>query len=179
MRQVLLDREFWNAIGRARFEIPVLLKDPDFVEFVRAYHLSSADDGDERFEEAYAAALIVGRNLENIGNMVRNGLTDKRIFLEQYANLVVMARDATEPLLMIRREAEASDTPWEDFEYLTVLSRRWLAEARSSYPKTEARILPSYAQAPEAEASYKPPPTPRNAKNRPSAPSAPASQKNV
>jgi hypothetical protein len=77
--------------------------------------------------------------------MVRNGLTDKRIFLEQYANLVVTAWDAVEPLLRLRREATRSDTPWEDFEYLTVLARQWSA-SRSSYPKGVARILPTYAR---------------------------------
>jgi hypothetical protein len=144
MRQVLLDHDFWNSIGRTRFEIPTLLEDPDFREFVREFHLTSAREGVERFEGPYEAALIVGRNLENIGNMVRNGLTDKRIFLEQYANLVVMSWDAIEPLLRIRREATQSDAPWEDFEYLTFLSRQWLSEKRSCYPKDASRILPSY-----------------------------------
>jgi hypothetical protein len=146
LRQVLLDAEFWNAIGRVRFEIPVLLDDPAFVKFVREYHLSDATtENDERFDGPYVAALMVGRNLENVGNMIRNGLTDQRIFLEQYADFVVTAWDAVEPLLRLRREATRSDTPWEDFEYLTVLARQWSA-SRSSYPKGVARILPSYAR---------------------------------
>jgi len=145
LRQVLLDSAFWNAIGRTRFEIPRLLEDPEFRKFVREFHLSSAGEGDERYDDPYTAALTVGRNLENIGNMIRNGLTDRRVFLEQYANLVVMAWDAVEPLLRIRREAAQSDTPWEDFEYLTVLARRWMSESGSCYPKGVARILPSFA----------------------------------
>jgi hypothetical protein len=146
LRQVLLDAAFWNAIGRVRFEIPALLDDPRFVRFVREYHLSGAtDDDDELFDGPYTAALTVGRNLENVGNMIRNGLTDKRIFLEQYASLVVTAWDAIEPLVRLRREAAGRDTPWEDFEYLTVLSRRWLAQSKSSYPKDVERILPTFA----------------------------------
>jgi hypothetical protein len=143
LRQVLLDVAFWNAIGRVRFEIPALLKEPEFRRFVREFHLKSASDGDERYEGPYSAALVVGRNLENVGNMIRNGLTDRRIFLEQYANLVVMAWDALEPLLIIRREALESDTPWEDLEYLTVLARRWTSEQGSCYPQDMPRILPS------------------------------------
>jgi hypothetical protein len=142
LRQVLLDSDFWNAVGRARFEIPGLLKDPEFRTFVRNAHLSSATDWEERYDAPYTAVLTVGRNLENIGNMIRNGLTDKRIFLEQYANLVTTSWDAIEPLLIIRREAEGSDAAWEDFEYLTVLSRKWISETRSCYPKGVARILP-------------------------------------
>lgn len=145
LRQVLLDDEFIESMGHIRFEIRELLKDPQFLEFVRQFHLTSAVDGDERYERPYAAALRVGRNLENIGNMIRNGLTDRRIFLEQYANLVVMVWDGTEPLLKIRREATGDDATWEDFEYLTVLSRRWIAEGRSCYPKGVERILPPAA----------------------------------
>jgi hypothetical protein len=82
LRQVLLDDAFIESMGHVRFEIRELLKDPQFLEFVRQFHLSTASDGDERYERPYAAALRVGRNLENIGNMIRNGLTDRRIFLE-------------------------------------------------------------------------------------------------
>jgi len=55
-------------------------------------------DDNERYDSLYEELLVVGRNLENIGNTIRNGLTDERIFLEQYANLVIVAWDATEPL---------------------------------------------------------------------------------
>jgi hypothetical protein len=147
LRQVLLDDEFIASMGHIRFEIRELLKDPQFLEFVRQYHLSSATDGDERYDRLYSAALRVGRNLENIGNMIRNGLTDRRIFLEQYAILVVMAWDGTEPLLKVRREAAGNDAIWEDFEYLTVLSRRWIAEVRSCYPNGVERILPPTSSA--------------------------------
>jgi hypothetical protein len=142
LRQVLLDDVFIESMGHVRVEIRDLLKDPQFLEYVRQYHLSSATEGDDRYDRPYLAALRVGRNLENIGNMIRNGLTDRRIFLEQYANLVVMAWDGTEPLLRIRREATGNDATWEDFEYLTVLSRRWISEVRSCYPKGFERILP-------------------------------------
>jgi hypothetical protein len=142
LRQVLLDDAFIESMGHVRFEIRELLKDPLFLAYVRQFHLSSASDGDERYDRPYMAALRVGRNLENIGNMIRNGLTDRRIFLEQYANLVVMAWDGTEPLLRIRREATGNDATWEDFEYLTVLARRWISEVRSCYPKGVERILP-------------------------------------
>jgi hypothetical protein len=142
LRQVLLDDAFIDSMGHVRFEIRELLKDPQFLEYVRQFHLSTASEGDERYDRPYQAALRVGRNLENIGNMIRNGLTDRRIFLEQYASLVVMAWDGTEALLRIRREATGNDATLEDFEYLTVLSRRWISEVRSCYPKGVERILP-------------------------------------
>lgn len=145
LRQVLLDRGFLEAVGRARQRVPELMKEPAFCRYVASYHDGGADD-DERYDPLYEEILVVGRNLENIGNMIRNGLTDGRIFLEQYATLVIVAWDSTEPLLRIRRAATRSDAPWEDFEYLTVLARRWVAERGSAYPEGVARILPPFEE---------------------------------
>jgi hypothetical protein len=145
IRQVLLDRDFLEAVGRAREEVPKLMKEPAFRKYVADYHLGLAEDN-ERYDSLYEEILLVGRNLENIGNMVRNGLTDGRIFIEQWAPLVITAWDAVEPLLRIRRVAERRDYGWEDFEYLTVLARRWVAENRSAYPKNTPHILPPYTE---------------------------------
>lgn len=145
LRQVLLDRDFLQAVGRARQEVPVLMKEPAFRKYVADYHYRGAEDN-ERYDSLYEEILVVGRNLENIGNMIRNGLTDGRIFLEQYATLVIVAWDATAPLLRIRRAATRSDAPWEDFEYLTVLAKRWIAKSGSAYPKDVPRILPPHAE---------------------------------
>jgi len=141
--EVLLDRAFLQAVGRARQEVPALMTEPAFRKYVADYHFGLADDN-ERYDSIYEEILLVGRNLENIGNMIRNGLTDGRIFIEQWAPLVVTAWNAIEPLLRIRRVAEQADYAWEDFEYLTVLARRWIAENRTAYPRNVARILPPY-----------------------------------
>lgn len=145
LRQVLLDRAFLEAVGRARQEVPKLMKEPAFRKYVADYHLGLADDN-ERYDSLYEEILLVGRNLENIGNMVRNGLTDGRIFIEQWSPLVTTAWNAIEPLLRIRRVAEQADYAWEDFEYLTVLARRWMVENRSAYPAGVERILPPYSE---------------------------------
>jgi hypothetical protein len=145
LRQVLLDRDFLEAVGRARQEVPMLMKEPAFRKYVADYHLGLAEDN-ERYDSLYEEILLVGRNLENIGNMVRNGLTDGRIFIEQWSPLVIVAWNAIEPLLRIRRVAERADYAWEDFEYLTVLARRWIAEKGSAYPAGVERILPPHTQ---------------------------------
>jgi hypothetical protein len=145
LRQVLLDRDFLEAVGRARQEVPKLMKEPAFRKYVADYHLGLAEDN-ERYDSLYEEILLVGRNLENIGNMVRNGLTDGRIFIEQWSPLVITAWNAIEPLLRIRRAAERADYAWEDFEYLTVLARRWIAEKGSAYPAGVERIIPPHAE---------------------------------
>ncbi|HET9343372.1 MAG TPA: hypothetical protein VFO25_10705 [Candidatus Eremiobacteraceae bacterium] len=145
LRQILLDRDMFEAVGRARQEVPELMKEPAFRRYVADYHLGLAADN-ERYDSLYEDILVVGRNLENIGNMIRNGLTDARIFVEQYSPLVMIAWDAIEPLLRIRRAATRSDSDWEDFEYLTVLARRWTAEKSSAYPAGVERILPPHSE---------------------------------
>lgn len=92
------------------------------------------------------AARVVGSNLENIGNMVRNGLTDGRLFIEQFGNVVVDMWDVLEPLTRVRRAAERSDSGWEDFEYLTILSREWIRSGGSAFPKTRRRLLPPWTE---------------------------------
>ncbi|MFI5389364.1 MAG: hypothetical protein ACHQY2_06560, partial [Candidatus Eremiobacterales bacterium] len=38
LRQVLLDRDFLEAVGRARQEVPMLMKEPAFRKYVADYH---------------------------------------------------------------------------------------------------------------------------------------------
>jgi|SRR5579884_533949 len=89
------------------------------------------------------AARIVGSNLENIGNMIRNRLTDQRIFLEQFGNVVTEAWDLLEPYTCIRRKFQADhDTIWEDFEYLTILAREAARTQDTVFPRNRQRLLP-------------------------------------
>jgi hypothetical protein len=136
--------EFENAMQRARRDIPRLLTDDNFRRFVARARTEYPADTPAEFVEVWTAASFVGSHLENIGNMVRNGLTDRRIFLEQWTPLVTSAWTLLEPLTILRREASRSDTPWEDFEYLTVLSRDAMARYSTFYPKDTPRILPSF-----------------------------------
>jgi hypothetical protein len=95
--------------------------------------------------DAYAmirAARLVGSNLENVGNMIRNGLTDGRMFVEQFGNVVMEAWNLLEPYTCIRRKyAPEHDAIWEDFEYLTILSRNWFETRGSAFPANQQRLL--------------------------------------
>jgi diadenosine tetraphosphatase ApaH/serine/threonine PP2A family protein phosphatase len=137
--------EFESAMQRARRDLPRLLTDTSFRTFVARARTEYPVDTPAEFIEVWTAASLVGSHLENIGNMVRNGLTDRRIFLEQWTPLVTSAWTLLEPIIVLRREATRSDTPWEDFEYLTVLSRDAMNRYPTFYPKDTKRILPSVA----------------------------------
>lgn len=93
------------------------------------------------------AARHVGSNLENIGNMVRNGLTDESLFIEQFGNVVEEAWGVLLPYTCLRRKFESGhDAIWEDFEYLTILSRKWAATRGSTFPRNVERILPPWTE---------------------------------
>ena len=93
------------------------------------------------------AAKLVGSNLENIGNMVRNGLTDERFFIEQFGNLVTEAWDLLRPYTCIRRKlSDAHDAVWEDLEYLTILANEWQQTTGSAFPKGMRRLLPPWPE---------------------------------
>ena len=95
--------------------------------------------------EMRKAARLVGSNLENIGNMIRNRLTDQRLFIEQFGNTVSQAWDLLEPLTRVRRKfMKEHDAIWEDFEYLTILSREWMQTQGSAFPKNRRRLLPPW-----------------------------------
>jgi hypothetical protein len=96
--------------------------------------------------EMRAAARVVGSNLENIGNMIRHGLTDGQLFVEQFGNVVSDAWEMLEPYARVRRKFEAShDAVWEDFERLTILSRDWTRDHPTAFPHTR-RLLPPWQE---------------------------------
>ncbi|MDP9110828.1 MAG: hypothetical protein M3M96_04270 [Candidatus Eremiobacteraeota bacterium] len=97
--------------------------------------------------EMRKAAGHVGSNLENIGNMVRNRLTNEEMFIEQFGNVVDEAWEALLPYTCMRRKfSNNHDAIWEDFEYLTILSRKWTTTRRSAFPPNMRRILPPWTE---------------------------------
>lgn len=143
----------------AQMAINSLLQSDDFNEAIMRLHDLAAMVGDPAYGWAFAqplsqalppevvamrrAAKLVGSNLENIGNMVRNGLTDKRLFIEQFGNVVTEAWDLLRPYTCIRRKfSDSHDAVWEDLEYLTILSNEWHEKTRSAFPKEMRRLLP-------------------------------------
>ena len=57
LRQVLLDRAFLDAVGRARQEVPKLMQEPAFRKYVADYHLGLAEDN-ERYDSLYEEILM-------------------------------------------------------------------------------------------------------------------------
>ena len=132
--------EFWDA--QMKIEgLSAMLNDPTFAW---AFRQPLSEELRPEVIAMRRAARVVGSNLENIGNMIRNGLTEKRLFIEQFGNVVSEAWDLLEPYARVRRKLEKSDAVWEDFEYLTILSREWIKTRGTVFPTDSRRILPPW-----------------------------------
>jgi len=79
--------------------------------------------------------------------MVRNRLTDGRLFIEQFGYYAEEAWELVLPYTIIRRKFEPGhDSIWEDFEYLTVLARKWSQTKGSAFPRDVKRTLPPWTE---------------------------------
>jgi hypothetical protein len=83
---------------------------------------------------------FVGNTHEELGILVKNGIVDKALFLDQYCWVIARDWNLLERFTAYSRAAAANDSIWENFEYLAVLSQDWLREHPSMYPKGLRRL---------------------------------------
>jgi hypothetical protein len=96
----------------------------------------------------------VGNFFENMGALVKNGLADKELVLDIFAFQVLNTWEQLTPAVAIIRQARQSNTIWENFEYLTVLSQDWsTAHPNGNYPAGVRHIDLKYPWA-EADKQY-------------------------
>ncbi|HEY7993028.1 MAG TPA: DUF4760 domain-containing protein [Candidatus Eremiobacteraceae bacterium] len=81
-----------------------------------------------------------------MGTLVRNGVVDRQLFLEQYCAAVLSSWRRLQPYIALTRAAQQDDALWEDFEYMAALSERFVAKHPSMYPPIMPRMLPSYSK---------------------------------
>jgi len=127
----------------ARITIRTLSRMMEDPELAWAFRAPLTDELPQEVVEMRLAAARVGSNFENIGNMVRNNLTDGRLFVEQFGNVVSEAWDLLEPYTRLRRKTEPwHDAAWEEFEYLTILSRDWLRTHPTAFLHVRSLLPP-------------------------------------
>ncbi len=120
-----------------------LAQDAGFRAYAAAVFAGTASDH-ERFRELRAAVSMLGNSFEVMGTLVRNGVVDRRMFLEQYCGTISGMWRRLEHYIAMERQIQHDDGIWEDFEYLAALSKAFLIEHPSVYPHGLARMLPSY-----------------------------------
>jgi hypothetical protein len=91
--------------------------------------------------QALITNIVSVANLyENMGVLVKSGLVDRNRALELWWNVTSLAWEALEPCIALFRRKQG-DTIYENFEYLTVLSRAWIdAHPVGTYPRNIPRI---------------------------------------
>jgi hypothetical protein len=121
-----------------------LTHDQDYQAYTKAVFANIPIPGNDRFREVRAAVVMIANSFEVMGTLVRNGIVDRRLFLEQYCSTIVNMWRRLEHYIAAAREVQADDGIWEDFEYLAALSRDFIAQHQSVYPKGVPRMLPSH-----------------------------------
>lgn len=120
--------------------------DEGYRAYVKAVVARRPTSGQERYADIYAAILLMGNAFEVIGTLVRNGIVDRGMFLQQYAGPNITSWSRLEPYIALLRAERHDDAIFEDFEYMTVLSRAYIEKRPSEYPVGAPRLLPSYSE---------------------------------
>lgn len=75
-----------------------------------------------------------------LGALVKNRLIDRETFLELYARLVAYYWERLAPVIALLRRSRGA-AQYENFEYLTLLARKWIADHPSgAYPADAQRL---------------------------------------
>jgi hypothetical protein len=143
LRTMLDDESHQQALALLQREGD-LTRDEAFRAYAAAVFAGTAADH-ERFRALRAAVGMLGNSFEVMGTLVRNGVVDRRMFLEQYCGTINGMWRRLEHYIAMEREIQHDDGIWEDFEYLAALSAAFIAEHPSVYPHGVPRLLPSYA----------------------------------
>jgi Domain of unknown function (DUF4760) len=130
-RETMESDKFQTAQTFVSFELPKRLKDP--VERVKATTLP--------FSGEYAATSTVANMFESLGGLIKSGVIDRDVACDVVAYIVVRNWEAMLPLTTYLRRTLDNPALWENFEYLTLLSKRFHAKhPRGAYPRGEPRL---------------------------------------
>ncbi len=107
---------FQRAVGFVMRELPALLSD---TQRLRTFSWTP-------IPPELQPVRTVANHFESVGSFVRRGIIEADVACDLWAYLVVHLWEGTLPVLTFVRHADGSDAIWENFEYLAVLSKRWL-----------------------------------------------------
>lgn len=136
-----LDPRYQEARALVVTGLTALLDDPRFREYIVLRALRKPMIGISEDQLSMLQAVNrVGNTFEEVGNLAKNDVIDERLFLDQYVTQVIATWAQLEPYLALSRDATGDIGLWDNFEYLTVRARKFLAEHPTTYPNGVARI---------------------------------------
>ena len=127
-RETMESREFQEARQFVRTKLPDLLRDPAIVQAIATGPMPL---------ELYSANYI-GNFFESMGGFVRFGIIDKTIACDLWCGVVYGSWLSLVPMTRVIRKRDPG--LWENFEYLAVLSKRFMERQPTSYPARMERL---------------------------------------
>jgi hypothetical protein len=136
-----LEPKYQKARALVMAGLSASLDDPRFREYIILRALRKPMIGISEDQLSMLQAVNrVGNTFEEVGNLAKNDVIDERLFLDQYVTQVIATWAQLESYLALSREATGDIGLWDNFEYLTVRARLFIAEHPTTYPKGVARI---------------------------------------
>jgi hypothetical protein len=129
------DEQFNKWLTDTQHELPKLLDDPDYVQSIL----------ENRFDRN-VAWLQLGNQYERVGSLLKYRLIPEEPFLDVYCARAIRAWELMLPITGILRRDPVDQSTWENFEYMYVRAKEWMARhKRGNYPAHVARaVVPPY-----------------------------------
>ena len=125
------DLGFQSWIDETRRIVEERMPDPEFRRAIL----------NQSFERVNNPWLLLANSYEWLGALVRRGLIPEDPVMDVYAGRVVAAWKSIEPILALIRRLPGTGNIWENFEYLYVISERYVAANPSNYPHDIPRAV--------------------------------------
>jgi hypothetical protein len=123
--------ELRDAFAFVRNELKTRLRDPVFRNELRA---GGAD-------RSTHPEISICNFFDQWGLYFRDGVIDRETFLRGNAGVIDSFWTMLEPAIALMADPEKGNVSFQDFEYMTVQARRWLARnPAGNYPRGEERI---------------------------------------
>lgn len=130
-RETMESDRFQAAQAFVSYDLPRRLQDP--VERVKMTTIP--------FRDEYMAISTVANMYEALGGLVKSGVIDRDVACDVVALIVVRSWDAMLPVTTYLRHNLGTRALWENFEYLALLSKRFIAEhPDGAYPPNAPRL---------------------------------------
>jgi len=132
--------DFRDAALLVRRELPRALEDPAFCAYSVAFLKREPTTHDPAHAKLQQAVLLIASAYENLGALVKNGIFDRSLFLDIYSWIIARNWDLFEGFIAITRAVTGEESMFENFEYITVISRLYLEAHPVTYPSGTPRL---------------------------------------
>ncbi len=92
------------------------------------------------FVDDYAVVRSVANFWEGVGAFAKTGLVDEDLLCDIFGYMIEGAWNAMAPVITTARVKSNQPALWENFEYATVLARRYRDKHENAYPKNFPRM---------------------------------------